>query len=470
MTGALGHRGWARGLAEVLNPRDGMIRKAVRAVRTRWKIPLAILLRRRTRFDAIVGVTGSAGKSTTSRLIAAALGADHVVHLGSGLNTTDGIRKTFVRRPRKAGLWVQEISGHDGGAMKSSLAFVRPTIGVVTTIGMDHISHFKTLDAIACAKAQLVESLPHDGFAILNADDPLVAAMASRTKAKVVTFGRHPDADIRLVSCSSRHPERLSLRVQVGDAQIDMRTRFLGERWATSVLAAVATAHVLGLDQKHVAELIGAVEPDAFKDGVHVHGGVTFIVDSCKAPDWTIPSSIEILAAADAPRKIMLIGTISDYRGNARAKYVNAAKSALAAAQIVIFYGPQAERIRRLTSDHQSRLFIFDEFDSLMAFLKDTLTENDLIYIKSSRADHLERVMLDHANPVSCRATSCGRQYGCRHCKHLHGKPRPAAGSRQRMMTKLRSLDPGGGVSSGGTARRAEDGASRPVALPGDRS
>lgn len=470
MTADRHHRGRVKSLLQALNPRDGMARRVVRAIRTRWKIPLAILLRRSARFDAVVGVTGSAGKSTTSRLIAAVLGADKIVHLGSGINTTDGIRRTFLKKPRKAGVWVQEISGHDGAAMKASLAFVRPTIGVVTTIGMDHISHYKTSDAIADSKAQLVESLPEEGFAILNVDDPLVSAMANRTKAKVVTFGRRSDADIRLVSCSSRYPERLSMRIRIGDAEVDIRTHLLGERWATSVLAAVATAHALGLDQKHAAQLIGGVEPELFKDDVHVHSGITFIVDSHKAPYWTIPSSIEILAAADAPRKLMLIGTISDYRGKARTKYVSAAKAALAEAQIVIFYGPHAERVRRLKSEYENRLFAFDEFDSLMAFLKDTLTENDLIYIKSSRADHLERVMLDHAHQVSCHATSCGKLYACNHCKHLYRQPPSRARQEERMQPRPHPDGSTTSAAAGGAPRHAAHEGSTAAVRPEGRS
>ena len=387
-------------------------------------MPLAHLLRRTTRLDVVIGVTGSVGKSTTCRLIAAVLAANDAVHLGFGINTPDGIRRSFLRKPAKVRNWVQEISGHEREAMAASVAFVRPTVGVVTTIGMDHISHYKSQEAIADSKAQLVEALPADGFAILNADDPLVAGMASRTKARVITYGRTDGADLRLLSSSVGYPRRLAMRVRRGGEDIDIQTRFVGERWVTSVLAAVATAHALGIDLRAAAEAIGAVEPEPFKDEVGVHQGVTFIVDALKAPYWTIPSSIEILAMADAPRKLMLIGTISDYRGTVRTKYVTAAKAALAVAEIVIFYGPQAERVSRLKTDHPDRLFTFETFDALMSFLKPTLRPGDILSIKGSSIDHLERVMLDYAKPVSCRATDCGRIFSCGHCKHLYRVPR----------------------------------------------
>lgn len=424
MTRQQHYRGRTDGVLAALNPRDGAVRRAVRFVRTRWRLPLALLLRHMSRFDAVVGVTGSVGKSTTCRLIAAVLATQASVHAGIGINTPDGIRRSFLRRPAKARLWVQEISGHEHAAMRSSLAFVRPTVGVVTTIGMDHIAHHKSIEAIADAKAQLVEILPPDGIAILNADDPMVAAMAVRTKARVITYGRREGTDVRLVSSSSGYPSRLVMRLRVGGDDIEVATRFIGARWETSVLAAIAAAHALGIEPRAAAAAISLVEPEPFKDQVTVHEGVTYIVDALKAPYWTIPSSIEILAAADARRKLMLFGTISDYRGTTRTKYVTAAKAALAEAEIVIFYGPQAERVSRLKAANPDRLFTFESFDLLMAFLKETLRPGDLLSIKASGADHLERVVLDRAKPVTCRLSDCQRLFACNHCKHLHREPR----------------------------------------------
>lgn len=389
-------------------------------MRRDWKIPLARMLRRHAKFDEIIGVTGSAGKSTTTRLIHAILASRNVSHVGAGINTPNGICKRFLKKPRNARIWIQEISGHESEAMKAALSFVRPTVGVVTRIGMDHISYYRSPEAIAEAKGQLVEALPEDGFAILNADDPLVASMADKTKAKVVRFGSGPDADIRLVSWSSGYPERLVLRIRAGDQAVDITTRFLGERWITSVMAAFATAIALGVAPEEAAEMIGRVEPERFKDDVYVYSGVTFIADTYKAPYWTVESSIDIVAAAKAPRKLFLFGTLSDYRGAARKRYTTAARAALDVADLVIFYGCHAERPRRLKSEYPGRLFSFEEFDALMAFLKQTLRQDDLIYIKASGADHLERVVLEYEKPISCYVSRCGRLYMCNHCRHLY--------------------------------------------------
>ncbi|MCY6383473.1 Mur ligase family protein [Hoeflea prorocentri] len=415
-----------------LNSRDGRLRSSIRAVRKGWKKIYAEWRRKRIHLDSIIAVTGSCGKSTTTKLTAAALAEKPGVYLGYGKNTPKGIRGAMFRMPASAKIWVQEVSGHKHDAMETSVRFIRPTIGVVTTIGMDHISNFDSPEDIAVSKGQLVEALPENGHAILNADDPLVAAMAGRTHANVITFGKAPDADIRLVSSSHGYPERLNLRVCAGEEVVDVPTRFVGERWTTSVLAALAAAHAVGVPLKQAAAGIETVEPLRFKDDVYTHNGMTFIVDSYKAPLWTVQSSVDIVAAAKAQRKVMIFGTISDYRGSARGKYVRSAKSALEAAQLVIFYGRHSQRVRRLKADYPDRLFMFETYKELTAFLRGALKAGDLIYIKASgSADHLERIVLDHKKPVICELTDCSRPYTCNHCRHLHGKKRWFSRTRQ---------------------------------------
>ena len=405
-----------------LNPRDGRLRTGIRTIRTAWRVPYTKARRRRLKLDTIIGVTGSCGKSTTSRLIDAALADEEGVFLGYGKNTIEGVRGSMFRIPSNAKIWVQEISGHTHEGMKESVEFAKPTVGVVTTIGTDHITNFKSAEDIAIAKRQLVEALPENGHAILNADDPLVSAMAERTRANIVTYGKSADADIRLISSRSGYPERLTLRLCAGEEIVDVSTRFVGERWTTSILAAIATAYAVGVPLKNAADAVGKVEPLQFKDDVYVHDGMTFMADAFKAPYWTMESSVDIVKAANAARKVMIIGTISDYRGAARAKYMGTAKAALDAAQIVIFFGHHSQRVRRLKADYPDRLFMFETYEELAVFLRDTLKKGDFIYIKASGADHLERIVLACEKPIVCHLTSCGISVTCNHCKHLYGK------------------------------------------------
>ncbi len=407
-----------------LNRREGPLRSCLRFVRKGWKKLYAQARRRRIKLDTIVGITGSCGKSTTTNLISAALQNKEGVYLGLGKNTPTGVRGSVFKMPWSTKIWVQEISGHTYEHMRESLAFARPTIGVVTTIGLDHVSNYNSTEDIALSKGQLIEALPEDVHAILNADDPQVAAMAERATANIVTFGKASNADIRLVSSKSAYPQLLTLKVQAGDETVDVPTNFVGERWATSVLAALATAHAMGVSLKEAATGIATVKPLLFKDDIHTIGGLTFIADTHKAPYWTVPTSIDIVTAAKADRKVMIFGTISDYRGSARNKYVNSAKSALEVADLVIFYGRQAQRVRRLKDDYPDRLFMFETYKELMGFLRGALEVGDLIYIKASGADHLERIVIEFKEPIACHRDNCGKLFTCNHCRRLFGRKR----------------------------------------------
>ena len=124
---------------------------------------------------------------------------------------------------------VQEVSADPPGSIPIHVRMLRPQIAIVTTIGGDHYKSFRSLEATAKEKGTLVEALPRNGTAILNADDPHVRAMASRTRAKVLTFGVSPDANIRATEISSVWPDRLKLTIIHDQNRVRVHTRLAGE-------------------------------------------------------------------------------------------------------------------------------------------------------------------------------------------------------------------------------------------------
>src|SRR5690606_37537265 len=166
-----------------IEPRPLTFRERVRAL-------AAPHYRRLLRARPFVGVTGSVAKSTTVKLAGDVLGAlgPGFVHPLGGNAGPHIPRLLFTVRPRDR-FAVFELSGHQPGALDDPIATVRPTVGVVTWVGMDHWKSFPDPGGIAREKGKLVERLPGDGCAVLNADDPAVAAMAARTRARVLTYG-----------------------------------------------------------------------------------------------------------------------------------------------------------------------------------------------------------------------------------------------------------------------------------------
>ncbi|MEO4044748.1 Mur ligase family protein [Hoeflea sp. CAU 1731] len=406
--------------------KNSPVRKTVRYVRKDWRRTAGKIRRRYINYDAVVGITGSAGKSTTARLVGAILQTQAPTRTAFGVNTYLGIVKRFTKARRGEKYWVQELSGHERTDLLKQIRFVRPTIGIVTTIGLDHISTHRNQDEIADVKAQLVELLDPGHIAILNADDERIIAMATRTKARVLSYGTSESADVRMVSAQSGLPRRLSLTVKAGEQTIDIQTQFPGDRWITCILAAIACGHAMGVPLDACAKAISGVEPEIYKDSVHEKNGVTVVLDTFKAPNWSIPTSMEIVKAAASAHKIAVIGTISDYQGTARTRYRRAAEAALDAADEVIFYGPQSDRIRRLLPQHPGRLFAITEFEDLRSHLESRLRRGSMLYIKASGADHLERIWHAFDSPISCGLTKCKQLYTCIECKRLRAKRKPA--------------------------------------------
>ena len=401
--------------------RDSFIRRSIRNLRTGWRIPLAHLKRKLVTPEIIVGITGSVGKSTTTRILVEIIGRQHVVHTTKGINTPKGIKNRFWQNSKRPQAWVQEISGHSQVDIEKSLDFVEPKIGIVTKIGLDHVSELRSLEAIKENKEKLINCLPKDGCAILNLDDDLVAQMATNAPSNVITFGKAPDADVRLAGVGYDASNHMELTVEIDGKKHVFSTQFVGSRWCASLLGAIAAAHHLDIDMATIKDAVSSVGPELYKDSVHRANGVTYVLDCYKSAAWTVPSSCEIVEKMNAKRKFLLIGTLSDYKGSARKAYSEAVRSAMEVADFVVTYGYHARRARRIFDNYPGRILAFERFADLQAHLNVTLVDGDLIYIKAGDIDHLARLWHAHEKPLACYVDDCRRQFACNTCKHLHG-------------------------------------------------
>jgi UDP-N-acetylmuramyl pentapeptide synthase len=295
-----------------------------------------------------IAVTGSTGKTTTKDLIHAILASRLHGRKNAG-NENVSIHRTVLRTSPWHAYCVQEIGvGALGGRrfpIERALALVRPRIGVVTNIGTDHLSTFGSIEGIAAEKGKLVEALPASGTAILNADDPLVRAMTSRCRGKIVTYGLAPEAMIRAEGVRSQWPDRLSFDVLHDGQRHAVRTQLCGAHWVPCVLAAIAAALEMGVPPAVAARTLETVPPpEGRMQPVTRADGVTFVRDDFKAPLPSIAPALNFMRNARASRKIVVIGTISDYTGGSSRRYRQVARWALDAADLVLFVGPKAPK------------------------------------------------------------------------------------------------------------------------------
>jgi UDP-N-acetylmuramoyl-tripeptide--D-alanyl-D-alanine ligase len=369
-----------------------------------------------------IGITGSAGKTTTKDLIARILD-DHLLkgtkNPGS-LNWPEDMVRSLLSTQRSDAYCVIEISAHGPGVMELPLSLIRPSVGVVTQIGFDHLSAFSNRDAIAAEKGKLICALPPDGIAVLNADDPRVLAMRSLFSGRTVTFGLSPQAQLQGDDVTSNWPDRLSLTANWQGESVHVSTQLCGVHWAPVVLAALATGVALGASLKDAAKSVSHVAPFEGRMAPEIIEGITFICDDWKSPLATIEPAFNFMRSARATRKFIVIGTISDYQGDSTRRYTEVALSALAIADCVVFVGPRASAALRAKKHADEPLFAFTSLHDAAQFLQMYLNPGDLVLLKGShKADHMQRLMLARTTEIQCWGSDCGHQHACIGCEQL---------------------------------------------------
>ena len=376
-----------------------------------------------------VGITGSAGKTTVKDLSASVLGSvGECYSTPRSQNYPDGIAKILLRVSPRHKYCVLEVSGGNPGDLDRPLRLFTPNIAVLTLVARDHFKAFKSLEAIAQEKGKLVSALPTDGIAVLNIDDPLVKAIGDSCNRKVIWVGKAEGATLRLLSVRSVWPEPLTLELEYDGDIYKVKTAFHGKHLALSVLSALGVGVAAGIPLTNAISAIADVKPaEGRMEIVSTEGGITFLRDDWKAPHWSFPAPLEFMAEAEARRKIIVIGTLSDYSLSASKLYPKVAKQALEVGDIVIFVGPHAPRAikAKRTTDAQN-LHAFSEIRDAAMFLNNLLQPGDLVLLKgSNKADHLVRLMYHTQRPVSCWVTRCGIQDFCGDCSRLY-KPMPS--------------------------------------------
>ncbi len=248
----------------------------------------------------IVGITGSSGKTSTKDLIAAVLrplGA--VVAPPGSFNNELGHPWTVLRATRETGYLVLEMSARHPGNIAALAAIAPPSIAVVLNVGTAHLGEFGSREVIAQTKAELVQAVPASGVVVLNADDPVVAAMAAQTAARVVTVGRSQTADVRAEDIELDELARPRFILRAGAAAVPIALAVHGEHQVGNALSAAAVALECGATPQQVADaLAGAAPASRHRMEVDTRAdGVTVINDAYNANPDSMRAGLQALAA-----------------------------------------------------------------------------------------------------------------------------------------------------------------------------
>jgi UDP-N-acetylmuramoyl-tripeptide--D-alanyl-D-alanine ligase len=363
----------------------------------------------------IAGITGSSGKTSTKDLA-----AQLVERLGptiapaGSFNNEFGHPLTVLRADLATRYLVLELSARGAGHIAYLCRIAPPRYGVVLNVGHAHAGEFGGLDQVAQAKGELVEALPAagaGGVAILNADDPRVLAMASRTQARVVTFSTQPQSPQRADPIGPIEPAvratdvrldelgRPSFTLSTPAGSVPVTLRLHGAHNVPNALAAAALAGELGLDLAGIADgLCAAVARSRWRMEVHRRAdGVTVVNDAYNANPESVRAAIDALRhLARDSRGFAVLGPMAELGDTSRARHEEigeyAARAGLAG---LIAVGEQATPILsgtgRVPSWHGETLGVPDGAAAL-ALLADRLKPGDVVLVKASRAAGLEGV------------------------------------------------------------------------------
>jgi UDP-N-acetylmuramoyl-tripeptide--D-alanyl-D-alanine ligase len=274
----------------------------------------------------VVALTGSSGKTTTKDLIAGLLeDLGPTVAPAGSFNTEVGLPLTILGATEATRFVVLEMGARGVGHIATLCGIARPHVSVVLNVGSAHLGEFGSREAIGLAKGEIVEALGADGVAVLNADDPLVAAMAARSPARVVRFGASPAAEVRMSDLVLDPQARPGFTLHHAGQHAPVQLQMVGEHMAANACAAAAVALELGMPLARVAALLGTATPRSRwrMEVATTAGGVTVINDAYNANPESMRAALRALAAMRPPggRTIAVLGEMKELGADSIAEH-----------------------------------------------------------------------------------------------------------------------------------------------------
>jgi UDP-N-acetylmuramoyl-tripeptide--D-alanyl-D-alanine ligase len=262
----------------------------------------------------VVGITGSVGKTSTKDFVAAAVAPGRRVWANErSFNNEQGLPVTILGAPDDTEALVLEMGMRGFGEIARLCAIARPQVGVVTGVAAAHTERVGGIEGVARAKGELVVALPVDGTAVLNVDDAAVAAMARRTGARVVKFGRSPDADVRIEHLQLDAMARPSFQARTPWGTVTVTLGVTGAHMAMNAAAALTVAGVLGVDLDASAHALAEATVSAMRmQVVTTRGGGVVINDAYNANPTSMRAALEALADLEAGRRVAVVGLMAE--------------------------------------------------------------------------------------------------------------------------------------------------------------
>jgi UDP-N-acetylmuramoyl-tripeptide--D-alanyl-D-alanine ligase len=352
------------------------------SVRTLWGRPL-------------VGVTGSAGKTTTKEAIAHVLSSRFRVLKSEGnFNNHFGLPLMLLKLEPEHEVAVIEMGMSHAGEIRALAKIAQPETGVVTNVAPVHLEFFDSLAGIARAKYELIESLPASGTAVLNANDEYVSQFGRDFKGKVITYGTHATADLRAENIRSAGADGSQFDVVMGGGREHARLALVGEHNVLNALAAVAVARARGLTLPEAVAALATLKPSDKRGQVLQLGNITVINDCYNSNPTALNAMVDALASIEAERRIVVAGEMLEL-GPAGEEMHRAAGRHLAGKKIEMLIGVRGLAHAMVEGARQAGAHA--EFvntpEAAGEWLARETRDGDVVLLKASRGVKLEKAL-----------------------------------------------------------------------------
>ena len=344
----------------------------------------------------VIGITGSVGKTTTKDLITAACRASRRTEGAHGsYNNEVGVPLTMLATRADTEVLVVEMGARGVGHVARLVELARPSIGVVTAVAGVHLELFGSIEQIAVAKGEMVADLPADGTAVLNADDHRVAAMAERTRARVlrVSGEGRPEADLAAedVRLDARARARFTARTPWGDHQVVLPVA--GRHHVGNALCALAAAGAAGADVAAAAAALATAEVSQWRGAVVEVGGVVVLDDAYNANPTSTLAALDTLQAMEVSgRRVAVLGVMAEIGEKHETEHWRVGMRAASILDHLVVVGEDASPITAGARDAaMPRVDLVAGPDEALEALGD-VAPGDAVLVKGSRVAGLEAV------------------------------------------------------------------------------
>ncbi|MGH9514035.1 MAG: UDP-N-acetylmuramoyl-tripeptide--D-alanyl-D-alanine ligase [Terriglobales bacterium] len=343
----------------------------------------------------VIGITGSAGKTTTKEATAHVLSTKfHVLKSEGNFNNHFGLPLMLLKLEPQHDLAVIEMGMSHAGEIAALAGIAQPDIGVVTNVAPVHLEFFNSVAEIARAKRELIDSLPATGIAILNADDPYVSKFGSLFRGKVVTYGLDPSANVRAENTAARGAEGSDFDVVAEGQRRKIRLPLVGAHNIHNALAAISAALQCGLSLEQAANSLSTFSPQQNRGQVIQVGNITVINDCYNSNPRALAAMVDALSSMPASRRIVVAGEMLELGSSAEEMH-RASGRHIAERNINVLLGVRG--LSQVMVESAQKAGVRAEFvntaEEAGEWLARETRYGDVVLMKASRGVKLERAL-----------------------------------------------------------------------------